>query len=248
MRTLLATGAAGFILVGLSLTSVAQPRVHVDKEHHFEAQIPPGWHPVREDLVEAYDQELEQRLGSQKKFRLVSGFSVSEAGLPEFPYVLFQFGKAPMNRATEAELIRAFDAEALRGEVEDTLGEALSDIITDVHLGTAKWDPQTKRLTAPLATEIAGVGPVRGIMVGLVGSHGLVQINCYARASQFEAAMPAFQEWIDGLRIEDGYEWHPGSERGLDWGKVGRTGLIGGVVGAIGGLVLAALRRRLPDL
>ena len=229
------------ILLGLTLPVGAQGTRHVDSAHHFEAEIPEGWYPIQQALVDAVDRDFDQRLGSQKNFRYVSGFSMSEEGLISFPYVLFQITEGKMNRTSEAALVKALNAKSLETEAEGILNENLSDLMADADLGPVNWDEAAKRVIMPLSAEINGIGPVRGIAVGKVSSEALVQINCYSLASQFDAAMPAFQQWIDSLRIEEGYEWRPGSE--VDWTSVGVNALIGAVVGALIGLGIVAVRR-----
>ena len=241
MLTRLVMGAAGgLVLVWFALSGGAQSTRHVDRANHFEAEIPPGWHPIQQSLLDAVDQELERRL-AEKSFRYVSGYSTSTEGEMTYPYVLFQITDAPMNRMSEAELISSFNAESLeRGALEQM--EVLSDVLTDVEMDV-NWDATRRRMISPLAAEVPGVGPIRGVAVARVGSHGLVQINCYARASAFDATMPVFQEWIDGVQIEDGYQWQPGSEGPIDWEQVGWTALIGGIVGGLGALIFGRFRR-----
>jgi len=232
--------AAGLVLVWLALPGSAQSTLHVDGANHFEAQIPAGWYPVRQSLVDALDQELERRL-AEKKFRYLGGYSTSQEGEMTYPYVLFQITEAPMNRVTEAELVRMFNAGTLEGDILARV-KNLSDVLTDLTL-EANWDAARRRMIMPVTGEVPGQGPVRGVAVARVGSHGLVQINCYALASEFDATMPVFQEWIDGVQIEDGYKWQPGSEGRIDWGEVGRMALIGGIVGGLGALIFRRLRR-----
>jgi hypothetical protein len=231
---------AGLVLAWLALPGGAQSTLHVDGANHFEAQVPVGWYPIQQALVDAVDQELERRL-TKKPFRYISGYSTSTEGEMTYPYVLFQITEAPMNRTSEAELIRSFNAETWEGEVLAQT-EVLSDVMSDVEL-EASWDATRRRMIMPVAAEVPGVGPIRGVAVARVGSHGLVQINCYTQASAFDAAMPVFQEWIDGVRIEDAYQWHPGSEGPIDWEQVGWTALVGGIVGGLGALILGRLRR-----
>jgi hypothetical protein len=232
--------AAGLVLVWLALPGRAQSTRHVDGANHFEAQIPAGWYPIQQSLVDAVDQELEQRF-DKKRFRYLSGYSTSKEGEMTYPYVLFQITEAPMNRASEAELLRTFNAESLEGDIL-ARAEVLSDVMTDLKL-EANWDAARQRMIMPMTAEVPGVGPVRGVAVARVGSHGLVQINCYAQASEFDTTMPVFQEWIDSMRIEDGYHWQPGSEWPIDWKEVGWMALVGGIVGGLGTLIFGRLRR-----
>jgi hypothetical protein len=232
--------AGGLVLVWFALPGGAQSTRHVDRANHFEARIPAGWYPIQQSLVDAVDQELERRL-AKKPFRYVSGYSTSTEGEMTYPYVLFQITEGPMNRTSEAELIRSFNAETWEGEALEQI-EVFSDVMTDVEL-EVNWDATRRRMIMPTAAEVPGVGPMRGVAVARVGSHGLVQINCYARASAFDATMPVFQEWIDGVQIEDGYQWQPGSEGPIDWEEVGWMALVGGIVGGLGALIFGRLRR-----
>ncbi|MDH3656028.1 MAG: hypothetical protein OEN21_17325 [Myxococcales bacterium] len=66
--------------------------------------------------------------------------------------------------------------------------------IPEEYPAESKWDAPGQRTVMPVSAEIAGVEPVRGIAVVQDGSHGLVPINCYARASELDAMMPVVQQ------------------------------------------------------
>lgn len=237
LRTIAKGSLSAVLLAGLTLSANAQSTLHVDEANHFEAQVPEGWYPIQEALLEAATQQAQEDTGNEQ-FRYVGGYSMSPGGELTLPYVFFQITDGEMDRVSESGLIRVFNAESLEREVSDTL----SDVLTLVNLEAA-WDPVARQMIMPLAAEVPGIGPVRGIMVARVGSHGLVQVNCYAQASEFDATMPAFQEWIDGVQIDADHKWQPRSEGGIDWRRVGWTGLISGITGALGALIYMRLRR-----
>jgi hypothetical protein len=228
---------AGTFIWWTTLAAHAQSTRHVDEANHFEVQVPEGWHPIQESLVDALDQQLEEQ-AANKRSRYVGGYSMSPDGELILPYVLLQVTEGPMNRVTEAALIRQFKAEPWNEEVSETL----SDVLKDVDLEPT-WDPVERQIIMSIAAEVPGVGPIRGISVARVASHGLVQLNCYAQASEFDAATRAFHEWIDGLQIDADYQWKPGSEGGIDWREVGLMGLIGALAGGLGTLLYQRLRR-----
>jgi len=209
----------------------------VDEANHFQAQVPEGWYPIRQSLVNALTRQIQENAAS-KETRYVSGYSMSPEGELTLPYVLFQIVDGDMNRLSESELIRLLHSKPLKPGVSDTLW----DIVTNPDLEEV-WDPVERQSILPFATEAPGIGSVRGVFVARVSSRALVQINCYARASELDAAMPAFQEWIDGVEIDAEYAWKPGSERGIDWRQVGWTGLTGGIMSALGALIYMYLRR-----
>ncbi len=236
-QTIVRGSLKGVLLAWLTLTANAQSTRHVDEANHFEAQVPEGWHPIQEALVDALTQQMQEETAN-KHSRYVSGYSMSPEGERRLPYVLFQVSDGDMNRLSESGLIRLLNAKSLKRDVSDTL----SDVLTDPDLEVA-WDPVERQIIIPMVAEAPGIGSIRGVFVGRVGSHGLVQINCYARASEFDAAIPAFREWIDGVQIDADYKWEPGSKGGIGWHEVGWTGLISGIAGALGALLYMRLRR-----
>lgn len=226
----------GALVALLAVTASAQPTRHVDEANHFEARVPEGWYPLQEALVDMLNQQLQERSGKQRT-RFVGGYSMSPTGELTSPYVFLQVTDAAPNRMSKSGLIRVFNAEPLKPEVTDGLSKVLEKVGPEV-----TWDPVAQQMIAPLAGDVPGIGPVRGISVTRVGTHGFVSIHCYALASEFDAAMPAFEAWIDGLRIDADYQWEPGSEGGSDWREVGWTGLICGIAGALGALLFSRLR------
>ena len=238
-RTIVGGSLAGVLLAWLTLPANAQSTRHVDEANHFEAQVPRGWYPIQQPLLDAARGRMEER-PQNERIRRVGGYSMSPEGELTLPWVLFQVVERDMNRVTEAELVAAFKAKSWKGDVLART-EVRSDIVTDLDL-EAIWDPVARQVIIPMTAEIRGV-PVRGVGAQRVASHGLVQIICWARASEFDATMPAFQEWIDGVEIDAEYAWKPRREGGIDWREVGWTGLIGGIASALGALIYMHLRR-----
>ncbi len=236
-QTILRGSLGGVFLAWLALPAKAQSTPHVDEANHFEAQVPEGWHPIQETLVDALSQPLQEQ-AANKRSRYVGGYSMSPKGELTLPYVLLQVTDDATNRMSESGLIRAFNAESSKREVTDALSKVLEKADME-----ATWDPVAQQMIIPLAGDVPGIGPVRGISVARVGSFGFVSMHCYARASEFDAAMPAFEAWIDGLRIDPDYQWKPGSEGGIDWHEVSWVALVCAVAGGLGALVFARLRR-----
>ncbi len=99
------------LITWLTLPANAQSTRHVDQAYHFEAQVPEGWHPIQEALVDAPSQQLQEQTANEQA-REVSGYSMSPEGELTVPYVLFQVTDGEMNRVTESELIRVLHAES----------------------------------------------------------------------------------------------------------------------------------------
>jgi hypothetical protein len=234
-KTIVKGSLSGVLLAWLTLPAHAQFTRHVDEANHFEAQVPEGWYPIQEALVDPLTQQM-QKETANKQSRYVGGYSRSPEGELTLPYVLFQVTDGDMNRLSESGLIRVFNAEPLKQDVSDTL----SHVLTNLDLEAA-WDPLERQIIIPMAAEVPGIGSIRGVFVGRVGSHGIVQINCYA--SEFDAAMPAFREWIDGVQIDADHRWEPGRVGGVDLRGAGWTWLFCGIAGALGALVYQHLRR-----
>lgn len=229
----------GVLFMYLAWGADAQSSPHVDDANHFSAQVPDGWYPIQPSLIETLDQQMDEQVPN-KRFRYVGGYSTSLEGAMTYPYVLFQVTNGPMNRTTEAELVRSFNAKTWKEDVADRT-KALSNL-KDFDLEAA-YDPVEQRIVMPISGDVPGIGPLRGLSVGHVGSHGIVQINCYAQATEFDAVMPTFQKWIDGMEIDADYRWEPGSAGPVDWQEVGWVALIGAIAGGLYGLFVARRRR-----
>ena len=59
--------------------------------------------------------------------------------------------------------------------------------------------------------EVAGVGPIIGYSVGMIGSERIIFLHCYTREEEQDRWLPVFETLVNGFTYDPGYEFVPGA-------------------------------------
>lgn len=221
-----------------SVQAASQPKRIRNDKYHFSFEVPDGWHPIKQEAVENLDRVLAERTPN-KAFTYLFAYGRSDTGEMTYPYVLFQMTETPLGNASVSDLQRTFGADTFDADMKKAI-DPISDIVANCQ-ATPQLDIERKRVIIPMSMDVAGIGPARGLCVGLLGKHGIVQINCCALEADFDAIKPAFLQWIDTFKLDAEYEWVPGTG-GIDWTQVGKSGMWGAIIGGLAGVLMVLFK------
>lgn len=195
-------------IAAVTLGLVAKGEVYRDPKFHFSFQLPPGWQTMPAETLSDINHLLSQRL-SQKNPLFDQVFLPVGGELADSPYVLVECIPADLNGLSYEQIQREFDKES-QTTVEKVEG-ALSDLGSDLSMGQAVVDRTRNRVVFTTQLDVAGVGPVRGVTFGFFSSQGIVFLNCYDLASDFQRRAPLFEVMAESFTVDPGYEFQPGS-------------------------------------
>jgi len=145
-----------------------------------------------------------------------------------------------MAGATYAAIEQSLERD-MPGKVNEVKGK-LADFVSNLDFQGTVLDREMNRIVTRVDSEVAGVGRVRGMSVGAIGSQGIVFLHCYAKEADFPKYLPTFNEIIDSFQYDPGFTFTPAQTpsvpgqpfRGL-MDMMG-SGMVGAVIGAIAGL------------
>ncbi len=210
----------------------------------FSIRLPPGWARIPDASVEAFVNGLGlAAMGAPGQgrhlYKHVFHRQTVFTGRPEYPYALVDIrgGRVPQG-------------DLARMRVWDGAGR----VFTALKAGDVMHEPGIDVVWLRLAQSVPGVGPVVSAAGMKLTQRGVIQLNCYVREADFEAAHPEFEAMVRSMEIEPSIKYQrPWLERvpmlaELGWEQPGRryTELAMVVVGALGvaGLVAAWIYRR----
>jgi hypothetical protein len=202
---------ASALAAGVVLCWAAAGRAETfrDAQRHFTVDLPAGWEPVPAYILAGINESSVQAGGPQADY--FACFHIRGEPLAGHAYVLLlQPTSVRGATRTFATLERSL-TEDLPGTVQRFEGR-LADAAARLADGDALLDRAAKRFVMRGHTDMAGVGPITTLSVGMLGAGGTILVNCYAPAAEFDRHLPAFVALAESFRYDPGYEF---SESGV---------------------------------
>jgi hypothetical protein len=239
--------AVGF---ALALGPAASADEYKNVSRHFTFQFPNSWTPIIKDVMSKANTMANQAAPGMN-INYVAGFQ--RVGQPpmSYPYVLVQPVSVPFNTSSYEDIEKAL-AKEFKTEVKEAVQnakDAFPGLIQSASLGTPVLDKANNRVIVRLEmTGPPGIGKIKGLSIGQLGSQEIVFLHCYAKDAEFDKYLPVFQSMADSFKFDPGYEFKPGQSSPSFLGNVGngavRGAVIGGIIGALVGVPLWYLQKR----
>jgi hypothetical protein len=178
-----------------------------DSERYFSLKLPDAWGSIPADRLSQVNAFVKERMPASK-IRYSHGFQLRHLPPMAYPYILVQpitYRTAnPTYEQVEAE-ISMMDNKKILKKVEGSF----SDIAKNVDMSTLILDRSTNRIFMRTEMDVTGIGKVKGISTGFLGSRGIVMVHCYAVDSEFDRYFSDFRTIGDSFRYDPGYEFVP---------------------------------------
>jgi hypothetical protein len=226
------------------LASPAPAQTYRNEQKHFSIELPKEWVVMPQSELD----QINARLGGGVLggVRYEGGLRKKGARLGAYPYVLIQCQAGPPSGASYADIEKslAIDMKAPIKEVKGRLG----DLAKDLQIGQPVLSRESNCVILRTQITVPGIGDVKGFSVGHLGKSNSVFVHCYALDKDFDAAMPVFRRINDWFSFDKGYDFKPGAGGtiGFSWSSVGRSAVVGGIVGLLvvgGGFLFRSLSR-----
>jgi hypothetical protein len=208
-----------------------------DSYLHFSLQLPDGWTTMSPDALARINETVRRRM-PRARVSYDAGFQPKGEAPGSYPYIVVQWhSQKTAGRSLEdieSDLSRGFARAAKRVE-----GRA-RDVAKNFTVGDIAVDPSKNRIIMRVEMDVSGVGKVQGLSVGTIGAEGIVYLHCYARESDFERDLPAFDSIADSFQYDPGFAFTPGT-LAISWWLSWMPNLGGTLIGVLlGALVLIA--------
>jgi hypothetical protein len=237
----------------------AQAEPYRDEARHFTLTLPADWVVMSADRVEKINEFTQQRMPNAQ-LHYDTGFQPRGKSAGSFPYILVQSLRQRMSGATYEDVEKAL-AKDFKSEVKK-VKDAFADLMADAAVGQLTLERSGNRFLMPLEINATGIGKVRGLSAGMIGSEGIVMLHGYVPDAEYQQYLPAFRALIDSFHYDEGYTFvpqsptkdvHPGTWdstwRGLFDHRAGWIGggvngaIVGGLIGLFVGCVIALLKK-----
>lgn len=235
-RTVQAIIFFAIALVVSTFCRAADAPVYQDHENGYVVTLPDGW-VVAPDAYTRDLEHLAKQMGMSANCRYVASFTPAKP-TSVTPYVLTQLTNMPMRGVSYADLERVLGAKTMKQRVEGDIKRKMGDVIADARVGEFTLDRDHHRIVGQFSLS-GPSGELRGVMIGFLTRDGIVQLNCYSPAKDFEKHLPLFEAMAETFALDPGREFVPGSGRS----SILTSTLRGAVIGGLGGAVLYVIRR-----
>lgn len=238
--------AMSMLLVTACATTLAEEIEHTDPKRGFSFLLPDEWMAVDAAAI-AQTQAQAESLMADINFTYIAGYSPVSAEELVYPYILVQETKGSLSTLTWDELETAFGAINLGQELRER--SDLGTIVSDMEIGQMLIDRDLGRTMIRMSMTLPEIGEVKGLIIGFLGRDGVIQLNFYDRAEQFDTHIDQFLWMADTFRFDEGRSFVPASgiKSRLPWLDVGEvmwSAIIGGISVAIGMAIFLAWKRR----
>lgn len=222
-----------------------------EKAHRFSITLPDGWQAIPKQVLDDYSEQVASRSGGKISEQYVLGYQRGYQGQwLAHPYILVQIKDSGRIPDGQLRQMKSFHAGAERGlnKASDSLG----GLLTSAALGETLYDATNRCIWMHYTIDVAQVGQIKGVTCGFLTEKGMLLFHCYGRSSEFSALLPVFQRALALVNISEElkYQPRPGDRTGLDFSRVIRAAIIGGVIGGgvllVIGLVVWLARRKKP--
>ncbi len=235
LATALQSVTIGFSALGD--TVVPQP------QYGYTVTLPQGWTQIPTDVIDRQMRALNDVTGAKMPQKFVDGFQ--PAGRPwfQYPYILVQAKETGPISEEQLRTMKSFQSGLQKGL--DETKKKLSSVISESSLGETVYDPSNKCVWISFSMNAVNVGAIKAVTCGFLTRKGMVAFNCYARTADFDQRLAEFNSILATVRISDDMQYQPGlGRRGFDLSQVMRSGLIGGMAGAVIGLVMWLMKKK----
>lgn len=228
------------------LLALATAMAHAQpiQKPEFTFNLPADWEEIPQEVLEAAHSEARRQLPDAQVPRYDYGFQpVDNDHWMDYPYLLIQvnhLGRIPDRQLAEMPPI---DMNALMREKSPDFAPLMSNL----RFGQLQYDKDLGVVWMTSQSDIVGIGPILGLSGIIPTERGVVQLNGYARESDFANYIDSFRQMVLSVHIAPELAYRPrqgDSDGWLDWGEVGSSAMGGALIGAAIGVLLTLLRRR----
>lgn len=213
----------------------------------FSIDLPRGWLTIPKETLDNYSDMMAVRSGGKVNERYQHGYQRGFNGQWLIhPYVLVQVKETGRVPDGQLRQMKPFHAGVERGL--NKAAENLSGLLSGAALGETLYDATNHCIWMHFSAEVAGIGPIKAVTCGFLTEKGVIFFHCYAKAAEFDALLPAFQQLLASVKIAENlkYKSRLGDAAGFDFSKILRSTIIGGVVGGLVGLVVWLAKKLKP--
>jgi hypothetical protein len=211
------------VVFGLAAWGVRAGETIYHSAAGFSMEAPEGWVQARDEDVVQAGRWLFDVVGGGVGGGYAGGAAARwDAGFQErregdgglnYPYVLVQVTKLQSVPPSVAEM--RMIAGSLSPSVKRELGAESQRHVTKLETYEESFDEEKLTYEAPLKMTVAGVGEVRGLLVGHFGRGVLVQVCYFDRAENYSEGLVTRARMNNSFRFDEEAA-HP-RHRGLGW-------------------------------
>lgn len=222
----------------------------------YSLDLPSGWVEIPEEMLQALvDVAIKQ--DTQPRIVYDAAFQLKDADQWfEYPYVLVQpitYASYGVNRQINEdefpECVKKLTGLNIEEILDETASSDVRQLIDKVETGQPKLEMSERRYLWNINMDVAGIGPVRGLVVGYFGRDSVVQVIFYARRSDWDRYADVRRAIVDSFRFasDKGYSEEIAAANPTPpslWRGTLAKCVTGAIVGGLTAAILAIRRKK----
>ncbi len=224
-------------LIYCTLTLLISAQTFESKDD-FSIKLPNTWAEIPSNVLSDYSKAIALNAPNLPKQVFNYGYQLKSDQWFTYPYILVQVKN--VGRIPSGELKRY---KKLKREMEkglDKASESMSDLVSNSMIGEPVYDDVNHILWTTLTMQVAGIGPVKGLMATKLTEKGIIQFNGYSTADSYDKNAKLFREtFIKNLTISPSIAYSPKLTDnaptifGINLGVVIQAAIVGAIIGLI---------------
>lgn len=247
-RAWMACGATILLCMRAAAADPAAETTSIRTASGIVFHLPDDWIEIPQQILDKSTRAMHELAPDMPKQVYEYGFQQTP-GDPwlRYPYILVQIQNK--GRMPEAQLkqFKALNKGLQMGAKQ--VEEQSNALVTDMKMGEPVYDDALHAVWIYSQSTIAEVGVIDAVIGMRLTEQGFVQIMGYSRHADAETMRPVFERVIRSAELPESLQYKPRFSDnvprpfGIDMTRVGRSALIGAVIGGVASL-LVRLRKK----
>jgi len=232
-----------FAIVNLLLLSAAAAEKDFPTQQGFTIVLSDDWVEIPRNVLDDLSATM-ARMSSAPVQKWDYGYQLASAtNWAQYPYILVQVKEE--GRIRESELANYKKVSADMNEGLKKAEKSMDGILSDSTMGETVYDDQNHILFSTMQMNVRAIGPVLGVTAVKLTEKGAVQFMGYTLEKDASIYVPFYKKAAIDVRLPEDLVYKPrASDSGFDWSHVGRSAIIGGLVGGMIGLIRMFFKKK----
>ena len=230
-------------IVNLLLLSAAAAEKDFPTQNGFTVVLSDDWVEIPKEVLDNLSAAM-ARMSTAPVQKYDYGYQLASAtNWAQYPYILVQVKED--GRVRESELASYTKMTSDMDEGMKKAQKSMGGLLSDSRLGETIYDDKNHVLFTTMEMNVHEIGTVVGMTSVKLTEKGTIQFMGYTLEKDAGVYVPFYKKAAIDLRLPEDLAYKPrASDSGFDWSHVGRSAIIGAVVGGMVGLVRMFIKKK----
>lgn len=167
--------------------------------NHFHITLPNKWIEIPNEVIEGYKQQLYEATGRMP----VTDYGFQSPGKEdwmEYPFATATIKRT--GRVPEAHLKNMKQVHSIMDKDLKEAGKLRKEYLSNLSLGETVYDADRHIVWSSFATDLKGVGKVKGVSAVVLTSYGAIQFVGYSFAKDYPHNHAIYKKMVHSIKLK----------------------------------------------